>query len=261
MTEREQVDETPKSGGRLTALRLRRAGGHTSAAKITTAERTSTALALRRQGCDYATIGAALDPPVSRQAAHKMVTTALRMVPAAVADEECALLAEQLRSLLSGLWPRAIEGDREAIIWVLRIFERQAKLFGLDRPARGGVTGRDGDVLELSAHIERVIVDPSLPGGARGGSLTDRAAAESRSIRGINLQPHTRTTASIVRRQEDDAGRLERGGDLLGGVRPATEIAVIRFQPLHGRFGDAGRRSEVGLRPAEQRPSGLDLTN
>ncbi len=163
MMDEEQVDDSTKSEGRLTRRRRRHVEGHTGAAAITTAERVGAALALRKQGYDYATIGEALDPPVSRQAAHKMVATALQALVTGRAEELRSLMASRLEDLLIGLWPLALKGDGEAIGNVLRIFDRQAKLFGLDRAGKVEVTGRDGEPLKVETtirRIERVIVDP-----------------------------------------------------------------------------------------------------
>lgn len=165
MADQEQVDGNPKLAGGLTRRRRRHVGGRTGAVAIGSAERVGAALALRKQGYDYATIGEALDPPVSRQAAHKMVASALQALVTDSAEELRSLMAGRLEDLLVGLWPFALKGDGEAIGNVLRILDRQAKLFGLDKAGKVEVSGRDGEPLKVETtirRIERVIIDPPL---------------------------------------------------------------------------------------------------
>ena len=62
-----------------------------------------------------------------------------RRVAAESVDELRAKQAVQLEHLLQRMWPGVMRGDPAVASVVLRAFERQAKLFGLDAPERVSV--------------------------------------------------------------------------------------------------------------------------
>lgn len=136
--------------------------------EIVSAKRKAEALALRKQGYDYRTIGETLKPRCSAQGAHKLVTTALRELVPDQAAELRDMMAAQLDDLLVGVWEHALKGDTIAIADAMRLLDRKAKLFGVDAPARVALEGRDGGPIQSEAtvtvrRIERVIVDPANP--------------------------------------------------------------------------------------------------
>ena len=59
------------------------------------------------------------------------------------------LQREQLNHLLRTWWPRARE-DLGALDRVLKILEREAKLLGLDAPAKQEITGSDGGPVQIA---------------------------------------------------------------------------------------------------------------
>lgn len=110
----------------------------TSPATIEAAERKARALRLRKQGKTFEEIGGELG--ISRQSAHKLVSSALKALPAEPAAELAALELERLDAMTAAVWPRAIAGDLPAVDRALRISERRAKLCGID--GRALVSGR-----------------------------------------------------------------------------------------------------------------------
>ena len=55
---------------------------------------------------------------------------------------------ERINQLLAAWWPRARE-DHTALDRVLRLLEREAKLLGLDAPAKQEITGPDGGPVQV----------------------------------------------------------------------------------------------------------------
>jgi len=105
-------------------------------------------LALRRAGMPYDRIGEAIG--ISKQAAHKAVTKALREITsksAETAAEIRELELMRLDAMLTGLWPQASRGNLGAIDRALRIAERRAKITGIDAPTKVAPTTTDGDDL------------------------------------------------------------------------------------------------------------------
>lgn len=134
--------------------------------EIISTERKAEALALRKQGYDYATIGQTLKPRCSPQNAHKLVKSALAELVPDQAAELREMMGSQLDDLLTGVWEKALKGDSFAISDAMKILERKARLFGVDAPSRVAVEGKDGGAIRTEAEvkitrIERVIVDPA----------------------------------------------------------------------------------------------------
>lgn len=109
-------------------------------------------LELRKAGMTYDRIGEALG--ISKQAAHKTVTKALREITAKATEtageiRELELL--RLDAMLAGLWAQAARGNFGAIDRALKIAERRAKITGIDAPTKVAPTNKDGDDLEPAA--------------------------------------------------------------------------------------------------------------
>ena len=67
----------------------------------------------------------------------------------ALASEGRALHRARLETALMSIWDRVLKGDLKAIAMMLRILERDAKLYGLDMPVKTEVevTNYDGNLL------------------------------------------------------------------------------------------------------------------
>jgi hypothetical protein len=116
-----------------------------SAKRIEAAQRRLQALNLRLEGKTYLEIGTAMS--VSEQRAWRLVTQELRRLNTRREERAAELVrlqSERLDALLAALWPKALAGDAVAVARVLALFERQAKLHGLDAPAKKEIGNLDG---------------------------------------------------------------------------------------------------------------------
>lgn len=114
----------------------------------TVATRSAQLLELRKAGMTYQAIGNALG--MTRQAAHKAVTKALRELVNHTAEDAAevrALELLRLDAMLAGLWAQATRGNLGAVDRALRIAERRAKITGIDAPTKVAPTTNDGDDL------------------------------------------------------------------------------------------------------------------
>ena len=104
----------------------------TSPARLADRERQTRAVAMRAAGRSYADIADALDYS-SADTARKSVAGLLDRVESDAADELRTLEGRRLDMLQAAVWPAALEGHLPAVDRVVRISERRARLFGLDR--------------------------------------------------------------------------------------------------------------------------------
>ena len=150
------------------------------------ARRRQDAIGLRLAGLDYLTIGKKLAadpkisstmtaypagygieayeegrPPPTDMALAELVMQNLHRVMrqrrtkiAEGLDQLLDLQDERLNRILTASWTQAIQGDSTAINTVLRIMERQSKLWGLDAPTKTEVTGADGGAVQVQAVTE-----------------------------------------------------------------------------------------------------------
>lgn len=128
--------------------------GRRVAAKLKRAE----AVELRIAGLSWAAIGEKLD--VSSSMARKYVETACREVVAENVDQLRAIQGAQLNVILATLWPRVIDADHKDNTWcidrALKVFERQAALFGLDAPTRIAQTDAAGNDVPFVIEVRSV---------------------------------------------------------------------------------------------------------
>lgn len=136
-----------------------------SARRLKAAETRRQVVELRMEGATYALIGARLG--ISQTAAHRHCERAMaeaRAEIAAAAEELRSLQYSRLERLLQAVWNSAIEGNHPAIDRALRILEREAKLLGLDAPAKVAPTTPEGSDpydsmsdAELAERIEKLL--------------------------------------------------------------------------------------------------------
>jgi len=115
-------------------------------------ERRALAVQLRLAGKTYEEIAARLG--VGRSAAYRIISRELVR-----RAKEDGIQLEQLRALELGrldemqaaLWPKVQAGIVDAILGVLRILERRARLLGLDSPARHEVAGPEGGAINVAS--------------------------------------------------------------------------------------------------------------
>jgi hypothetical protein len=102
--------------------------------KPAVAIRRARALKMRQAGASYADIATALDLPTEKHA-RTDVSRAMREVVREAGEELVALERDRYDRLQAMAWRLAAAGDVRAMRECVRIFERRAKLLGLD--ARG----------------------------------------------------------------------------------------------------------------------------
>jgi len=95
----------------------------------------SRAVQLRSLGHTYDEIAQQLGL-ATRGSAWKIVQRALTRIPAESVEEMRLLEGARLDAMSAAIWPTAVTGDEKAILVMVRIMERRARLFGLDAPVR-----------------------------------------------------------------------------------------------------------------------------
>ena len=105
-----------------------------------------------------------------------------RMRDDALNNEMRELHRQRLEVALTAIWPDVVKGDLEAIKVMLKILERDAKLYGIDAPVKTEVevTSYDGNLLrqrtrEIVRAIREVTGSPDSVGerSSEAGTVTD----------------------------------------------------------------------------------------
>ena len=119
------------------------------------------------------------DPSGARQAFKRAME---RMRDDAVNAEMRELHRQRLEVALTAIWPDVVKGDLEAIKVMLKILERDAKLYGIDAPVKTEVevTSYDGNLLrqrtrEIIQTIREVRESPDSMGNrpSAAGAITE----------------------------------------------------------------------------------------
>lgn len=98
---------------------------------------------LRITGMSYRNIGSELN--VSHQTAFTDVLAVMEEIREETRKEARHyrdLDLKRLDELQGAAWPKAIEGNQQAILNVMRIMERRAKLLGIDAPIKVDIEGQ-----------------------------------------------------------------------------------------------------------------------
>jgi hypothetical protein len=105
-----------------------------------------------------------------------------RMRDDALNNEMRELHRQRLEVALTAIWPDVVKGDLEAIKVMLKILERDAKLYGIDAPVKTEVevTSYDGNLLrqrtrEIVRAIREVTGSPDSVGErpSEAGTVTE----------------------------------------------------------------------------------------
>ena len=137
--------------------------GATSSARIAQRTRAAAALKLRETGVSFAEIAAQLGYP-SENAANKAVLAALRREVHEEANQLRTLEGLRLDEMQAGLWGKASHGNVGAVMAVIKIMERRARLFGLDAPQRVDVGRSD---IDLDGAVDQLL-DLAMGGSSDG---------------------------------------------------------------------------------------------
>jgi hypothetical protein len=90
---------------------------------------------LRQMGITYEVIAKEVGY-ASASGAYHAYERALARYPRETFDKKRDLQEQRIERLLAGVWTKALRGDTAAIMTTIKLFERQAKLLGLDMPQR-----------------------------------------------------------------------------------------------------------------------------
>lgn len=160
----------------------------TSPRSLVALQRQQQAVELRRAGRSYREIACQVGIGVA--SAHRLVGAAIAEARTTVQEDVVELRAlelSRLDGLLGTLWPKARQGDLQAVDRVLRIMERRAKLLGLDAPVKVARTNPAGDEDErdVASYVVPVPATMTLdewvrrfsPGSLAAGAKDSRASA------------------------------------------------------------------------------------
>jgi hypothetical protein len=90
---------------------------------------------LRQMGITYEVIAKEVGYAGASGAYHAY-ERALARYPKETIDKKRDLQDQRIERLIAGLWTKALRGETPALLATLKLFERQAKLLGLDAPQR-----------------------------------------------------------------------------------------------------------------------------
>lgn len=122
--------------------------------RINAAEKQAQAIELRKAGATYDQIARKVGYS-NRGSACRAVQKALEKITEEPALELRALVSERLDTMLLGVWQQARSGHLGAIDRALKIEERRAKLFGLDKQAETEITVNSG--IEYSSNLDELV--------------------------------------------------------------------------------------------------------
>jgi hypothetical protein len=114
-------------------------GPYTGTERAAKVARAQQILGLRLQGYTLVQIGAALTPPIGRTRVQQILEKLLReTVPEAV-EQLREIEGLRIAELMTVFYPRAVDGDLQAGVFVLKLMERYARLFALDLAQPGTI--------------------------------------------------------------------------------------------------------------------------
>jgi hypothetical protein len=121
-----------------------------SRARIERQQRASQFLSLRVQGHSMEQIGAAQNPPISKQAVSAAIKVALRDIVVEPLEAIRGLEVLRLDEMFAGIYENALNGDIACIDRCLSIMVRRARLLGLDLQMGSSLRfSRDGRPVEV----------------------------------------------------------------------------------------------------------------
>src|SRR5690625_1695922 len=125
-----------------------------SGRRIEAAEKQAQSIELRKAGATYDQIARKVGY-ANRGSAYRAVKSALEKITEEPAYELRNLISERLDVMLLGVWQQARSGHLGAIDRALKIEERRAKLYGLDKQAETEITVNNG--AEYSSNLDELV--------------------------------------------------------------------------------------------------------
>ena len=162
-------------------------------------ERQTRALELRKAGVSLAAIADELGY-ANPSCAFAAIKTALDKARAEPAAELRDIMASRLDEMLTVAYENALQGDVESMMAVLRIEERRARLFGIDRreaPVKATLS-------KLSQPADAMIIVGELLDKATNGELSpDEAAKLSALVQGFMKIAETAVLSERIKTLEE----------------------------------------------------------
>jgi hypothetical protein len=141
---------------------------HSRGAILRTRERERQALELWLRGTTCQQIADSGIGITTASGVAKAVKRTLRAIPVKAAEEARQAMAERLQRMRFKAWEAAKANPVGALNALIKIEEREAKLFGLDRPTKVQIGGENGGAIpialvrEIAARIENEQADEEI---------------------------------------------------------------------------------------------------
>lgn len=203
-----------------------------------TPEQIAQALEGRRRGLAFPAIAATLK--VDEQAVRDAVAAALAAQPVDLdVEQERALSFSRIDRMMTGVWPRAVKGEPEAIDRVLKLEEMRARLLGEPERVRDGITSAVEETIDaLSVEIEDAALIASVRQLAKQIDHAMSYGSSVEATKAMYLLPH-----------------LWNGLGKLGATPEAREELKKRAGGTDGKGNDK-RATLHALRSAAQKARG-----
>lgn len=189
--------------------------GRTTPSQIAVEERQRRALELRKAGVGLAAIAAELGY-ANESGAWAAIKSALDKARAEPAQELREIMAARLDEMLVVAYENALQGDVDSMMAVLRIEERRARLFGVDRreaPVKANLS-------KLSRPADAMTIVGELLQKATNGELSpDEAAKLSALVQAFMKIAETAELAERIAKLEEMQNETGRQDQTLGGRR------------------------------------------
>lgn len=120
--------------------------------KLNTRERELLCLELRLAGDDQVTIARKLN--IHHTTVSRAIRRAIDKRTAEKADQLVQLMHQRIEKANAGIWQRIERGDLPAIDRAIKLWEREARLFGLDAPTKQSIDTTLGGSIEYRDHTD-----------------------------------------------------------------------------------------------------------
>jgi transposase-like protein len=130
----------------------------------------------RQSGATFDAIAKKLDYANESSARAAFKRAMERMRDDVLNNEMRELHRQRLETALMAIWPDVVKGDLEAIKVMLKILERDAKLYGIDAPVKTEVevTSYDGNLLrQRTREIVQIIRELTRPPDSVGNGASE----------------------------------------------------------------------------------------
>ena len=132
------------------------------------------------------------------------------------ADELREQEVDRLDRLQVAVWPSAMKGDTRAILTIIRLMERRAKLLGLDKPIKieQEITTWDGnDTIDRAVRELAALLTADYATGTSESPMAELVSESESVATGIELENLVDSLGSRVGQDEDGSGVVSMESD------------------------------------------------